>query len=613
MHPHLFLDKDDISQLRRRLQDKDFNRPNVLGVTYSQIWKEIMKVADSTLRRKSMKIYEGTYNYPEGYLMSLVEPEQPPRHSFRHPFWTGICGSLSRDMTNLALAYVLAGERAYLERCRSMVLSICEWEVWSDPDYPTPERPFPCCLDTWSLLSGIATAFDLLYDEFTGEEREKIKNAMIEKGIIPIRDYALKKGTWLYSPERWPNGYAMLHAGFGIGALSLLGECREAEEWVEFEKEKTLQFLDREVGPDGGLIEGLGYGNAAIAPLLKFMVALERTTGDSMLDHPAIRNVMLLALYTLAPGGKTAVNFCDAGGPEGCKPTFSLLMAYLAAVKGNKYAQWYLAETGLYKEDWGRDNLFKILWFNPSVEARIPSDLPRYRHFRYTGWVVMRSGWGPSDTLVAFKSGPYRGHGHTDQNSFIINCSGEWLLNDKGYQRYERPYPSDTPDIDEEKIRLMHVFSHDTIGHNCVLVDGRGQERVGGKIVEFNGWNFGATVVGDASEAYPNLTKALRRLIFIEPNTIIVRDILESDRPRMFSFLMHTTKEGKVKTHGREITIEAQKSRLRAYVIKPEEVTIEVKTYPYPRTREEGHYVEIRNKEKSPRGEFLIALQTSSR
>jgi hypothetical protein len=224
----------------------------------------------------------------------------------------------------------------------------------------------------------------------------------------------------------------------------------------------------------------------------------------------------------------------------------------------------------------------------------------------------MRSGWGPSDTLVAFKSGPYRGHGHTDQNSFIINCSGEWLLNDKGYQRYERPYPSDTPDIDREKIRLMHMFSHDTIGHNCVLVDGKGQGKVGGKIVEFKGWNFGAAVVGDASEAYPNLTKAVRRLIFIEPNTIIVRDLLESDSPRTFSFLMHTTKQGKIKTLGKEITIEAPKSSLRAYVIEPEEVTIEVKTYPYPRSKENGCYVEIRNKKKLPKEEFLIALQTLS-
>ncbi|HIE24308.1 MAG TPA: DUF4962 domain-containing protein [Candidatus Korarchaeota archaeon] len=612
-HPYLFLNLEDINLLRNRLQDEDFNRENVLGITFYQIWNDIIAFAEESLKSKTLRVYEGTEEYPEGYDISLIHPEQPPRHTFRHPFWTGMSRRLVTHMINLALAYRLVGKEEYLERCKSMVLSICEWRNWSDPDYPTPEKPLPCCLDTWSFLSSIALIYDLLYDCFIVEEQKKIRKAMVEKGMTPIYEYALKKGTWLYSPEKWPNGYAMVHAGLGIGALSIFREDKNAWKWVEFEKEKTEMFLDREVGPDGGMIEGLGYGSAAISALLKFMVAYDRVTVENFTDHPSLRKVMLLALYTLAPDGHTAVNFCDAGNPEGCEPAFNLLMAYLAAVKMDSYAQWYMAETGLYKRDWGWNNLFRLLWFNPYVKPKRPDDLPHARFFRYPGWVVMRSGWRRNDILVAFKCGPYRGHGHADQNSFIINCSGEWLLNDKGYQRYLRPYPSDTPWVTPEKITLLHSFSHDTIGHNCILVDGEGQQEIGGEIVEFEGWNFGATVVGDASKSYPALKKALRRLTFIEPGSIIVQDFLESRKPRTFSFLLHTTKGCRIKVDGKRILIDGDKSSLNVYFLKPKEIEVDVKTYPYPHLDYTGFYLEVKNVERAEKEEFLVAMKVRTK
>ncbi len=608
-HPRLFLSEKDIPDLRRKTDNRE---PNPLGVASGDIWDDIRRHANSLLRQKTFTVYKGYHAHPEGYTMSLTAPEQPPRHDDGWPYWTGICGNLATMMETLALSYLATGKSSYLKRCKAMMLSISNWENWSDPDYPSglslsPQKTLPCCLDTWSLLSSMAVAYDFLHNNLNPDDRAEITEAMIKKGVSPIYEYSLTEGTFAYNPKRWPNGYAMVHAALGLGSLALLGEHPEAEKWLDHEKERTKLFLDQEIGMDGGLVEGLGYGNAALTPLVRFMAALKRVTGEDMFKHPSLSQVIYFPLYTLAPGGKTAVNFCDAGGPEGCKPTFGVVMSCLAAEHKNGYAQWYLKETEMYKQSWGRDDLLRLLWFDPTVKDRSPEDLPSGRHFRSIGWVVMRSGWDPKDTLVAFKSGPYRSHGHGDKNSFIINHAGEWVANDPGYRRYNRPYPGDPPGTDAETIHLWDLFSSGTLGHNAILVDGEGQRARDGRILSFSFSDFGAQVIGDATEAYPTLKKAVRQVVLLKPRYIIVLDQLESDEPKLYDFLLHTHKGGRITAKGKTVTVRVRRARLKATVLQPTNPKITVKTY--PKAEKYGPYAEIRYPEKVKAAEFLVLLQ----
>ncbi len=603
-HPRLFLLEKDIPDLRRKTEDRE---PNPMGVTPKDIWEDIRRYANSLLRQKTFTVYKGYHARPEGYTISLIAPEQPPRHDNGWHYWTHICWDLATRMEALALSYLITDKSSYLKRCKAMMLSISDWKNWSDPDYPSAEKPLPCCLDTWSLLSSMAVAYDFLHNYLNPDERTKITEAMVEKGISPVYEHSLMEGTFAHNPKRWPNGYAMVHAALGLGSLALLGEHPEAEKWLDHEKERTKLFLDQEIGMDGGLVEGLDYGNVALTPLVRFMAALKRVTGEDMFKHPSLCQVVYFPLYTLAPGGKTAVNFCDAGGPEGCKPTFGVVMSCLAAEYKNGYAQWYLKETEMYKQSWGRDDLLRLLWFNPTMEIRSPEDLPSGRHFRSIGWVAMRSGWNPKDTLVAFKSGPHRSHSNADKNSFIINHAGEWVANDPGYQRYDRPYPSDPPGTDAENIRLWHLFSHGTLGHNAILVDGEGQEPRDGRIQSFSLSDFGAQVIGDATEAYPTLKKAIRQMSFLKPRYIIVLDQLESDEPKLYDFLLHTHKRGRITAKGKTVTVRVRKAGLKATVLQPTNPKITVKTY--PKAEKYGPYAEIQYPEKVKAAEFLIILQ----
>lgn len=88
------------------------------------------------------------------------------------------------------------------------------------------------------------------------------------------------------------------------------------------------------------------------------------------------------------------------------------------------------------------------------------------------GWTYLRSNWTDQATFLAMQtSSSPMGRSHYDQNNFVVNVAGNWIITDSEYRdlKYEH---SDT--------------ATKTINHNTILVDGIGQDKVaGGKREEF--------------------------------------------------------------------------------------------------------------------------------
>lgn len=593
-HPRLLLTADELRALKRSER------------------REVREALDAFLSSAKGLLGKARTSSYRRYFVPLPEPPQPPRHSEdRHwPYWTGLCAEISSDLQTCALAYALSGDERFLDRARRLMLALSRWEVWSDPDYGQP-----VCLDTWSLTSGVGIAYDLLYDRLSGRERATVRRALVEKGVARIYGFSRKEGSWANDPSRWPNGYAMVNAGMGIGALAVLGEHPEAERWVEWAASQARKFFDREIGRDGGLVEGLGYGDAALTPLCLFAHMLRKVTGEDLLSHPRLSAFVNFPLYNLAPGGRSAVNFCDAGGPSGATPGYAVPMA-LMALKDDRRALWYLHETGLIGRPWGVREVFRLVLLD-LPKPPPPDDLPQSRHFRDIGWVALRTGWTKDSVLLAFKSGPFRSHSHLDQNSFVLNAFGEWLATDQGYQRYDIPYPKERS-LSREKIHRQHIYTFTTVGHNSILVDGKWQRPVGGRVVAFfTSWPFDYTA-GDASRCYEGLTRFVRRIAFVkQPPLALLLDGIESPEPHQYQWLLHLDRKGKFLLNGQEprlgepvpvrtVTAVKPGAMMDAHMLSPDGARAAWRIF--EGAEEYGSYVELVPPKRERAVRFLVLL-----
>jgi hypothetical protein len=144
--------------------------------------------------------------------------------------------------------------------------------------------------------------------------------------------------------------------------------------------------------------------------------------------------------------------------------------------------------------------------------------------------------------MISMRSSPFgsTSHAHADQNGFNIQFAGEKLFYNSGYR------PSMGVPHYEQWFKA-------TIGHNSMLIDGKGQPIGSG---ESYGWIprflHGETIsyaLGDASKAYDNQFNQLqnagvklfrRHLVFLRPSIVVVYDELEADHDAEWTWLIHS-------------------------------------------------------------------------
>jgi len=96
-----------------------------------------------------------------------------------------------------------------------------------------------------------------------------------------------------------------------------------------------------------------------------------------------------------------------------------------------------------------------------------------HRLFRSIGVVVSRSGWDSKASFLEFKAGKTTAnHSHLDINSFVFYAYGRRLIKNLGSWPYT---PNGGLGFFDTKGRRWCYEANSTLGHNILLVDGRGQ------------------------------------------------------------------------------------------------------------------------------------------
>jgi len=319
----------------------------------------------------------------------------------------------------------------------------------------------------------------------------------------------------------------------------MAGETERARLWFDEAFPLYVAINSPWGGDDGGFANGTFYATWGLFFAMERWDALLQTTGVDFYQMAWPQEVGRFLAYFLPPGAPTGA-FGD--GAESYLPRIwaELFAAYAQRVTSD-VANRHASAWGEIKRARNSHGLL----FGPlsphAADNREPcdSELPDGAVFPSIGWAALHSNFNDQNrTSIYFKSSSYGSfnHSHADQNSFVINARGHALAIDSGY--YDGYFS------DHRK-----QWTVQTIAHNAITFDGgKGQatesREAEGRIVAFDHSPDLDYVVGDATNAYGGaLTKAVRTLAYLRPDTLVVYDKVESRTARRWEWNIHSLQE----------------------------------------------------------------------
>lgn len=429
-----------------------------------------------------------------------------------------------------------------------------------------------------AVVGALGEVYDLLYDEFTPAERERIR-AAIKARAAPMFAKLAKAPLGLMRGHGWQHAFLDALAG----AVAIVDEEPVAREWVELGLKSFVAMYPWFGGSDGGSQEGPKYfhGEEMIASLET--LDLFRTAFGLRLEdgNPWFRASSYFLIYSYPPGSVYAkIGDADTGvkndlndRPEpGGKARLAAWR--MAELYGNRdiaaYAQAVPADSaGLTLSQFLR-------WSNPATTAPRPlAELPKARAFADVGTVFTHSDLAhPEENVrLVFHSSPYGGfgHAHADQNSFHLFAYNEELLLDSGYY---------TPTGDPHRVK----WSVRTKAHNTILVDDTGQSwgdsRGYGRLTHFETHDDWTYFTGSAGAAYPDapLQRFDRHIAWLRgvdvQTYVIVDDLAAADgKSRRFDWLLHAAKQMSVDADARVVRVTGEKSEALVTFLEPVALT----------------------------------------
>jgi hypothetical protein len=280
--------------------------------------------------------------------------------------------------------------------------------------------------------------------------------------------------------------------------------------WKAIALERMTTALAAQLGPDGDYAEGISYANYGGMAIMACLRVVEHADGINLWSPGLFALPRWARNQYVADIPFGVANYNDARMQTGLAIP---LYACIAARSRDAIDQGLLLELLALSDD--APAALSLLGFDPTVPAA-PFHREPATQYAHTGQVVWRTAEDRSGVFFSIKAGAHGGaHQHRDRTSIFLSAYGEHLIVDTGDSRYADP-PA-VPSFDE------------TLGHNCLLVDGVAQigsndRPVCGHILEHVHDGDLSTVLADASECYETVAQVRRRVVFLRPDVLVMAD-----------------------------------------------------------------------------------------
>ena len=448
------------------------------------------------------------------------------------------CENSASYIFDMALTYHLTGDTAYLQAAKKWLLAFGAYPADINGNY---------CIGAYAMA--VASGYDMLYNDLTPEQRSDLSrhlSAIVQRGV---------QGT----TTDWWGGISLSHdhwmpvAGLGIGAAALYYENASGPAWLSY----FLNILKKDmsiVGDDGAWTEGTANWVYAMSLTYVLFDVNRRLSGEDLFQTPMARNAVAYRMYNWLPDNTYIYHhdsFADGRynvmGAASCH-----LLHKLAHEQKDGHAQWLadqeeirdlslLTQNKTIKSDWpvSKNSMvpalhcvgWNFLWYDPTVAATPPDDLPGFHVFANQGLCIMRTGWQKTDVVCAFTCAPVGGHNartavlggnkallanyghvHAQANSFDIYCNGNYLAVPPCYGQVASNL------------------------HNTLTIEGALQQRdphYQANLLKTDRQPEYTYLVGDATACYPDsihLNRWYRHLAFLPPNIFVLADELRVSR-----------------------------------------------------------------------------------
>jgi hypothetical protein len=465
---------------------------------------------------------------------------------------------LDRVMT-WALLYRLDGDKQFADRAKKELFTAADFPDWNPSHF----------LDTAEMSHAFAIGYDWLYDYLTEPERQRIRQALVERGLKPSLKIYEGKGWWAKTAFNWNQ---VCNGGMTIGALAVADEEPQLAGYIVSSAVRSIPIAMASYAPDGGWAEGPGYWSYATRYNVVFLAALESALGTDfgLSTMPGFDQAGIFRIHASGPIN-LAFNFADAGARVGDTAE----MFWLARKFNRPIYAWY-------EREHASPNAWDLLWYDPRGAGPVAGGLPLDAYFRGVDAAFFRSAWeDPKAIFVGFKGGDNKAnHSHLDLGSFVLDALGERWAVDLGGDDYNLPaYFGD---------KRWTYFRLRTESHNTLVINDENQDpNAPAPMVAFSSKPERAFAVADLSKAYAANAKRVRRgMALLDRRRVLVQDEIAAEKPVEVVWGMLTP--AKVETKSSEAELSIGDAALTMRILEPQGAQFETMSATPPRPQRQN-------------------------
>lgn len=498
-HPRIGIGAADLEKVRT----------NIAKEPWAGLWKQVVSRSERVRRR-----------------------DLDPKRAFGGVGGQGVRFRMTEGLECVAL-HALVGKDAASAKALSDF-----FEAW-DPAPLEQDIGSTDFMSSGEFFEGLAVVLDWTWDLLTEPARAKLR-ATVERRAKHNYDGFIGKKSWEATFEA--NNHSMAAMGaLGLSAIALWHENPDAPAWAGLAHAKMKAYLAASFDPDGACYEGTMYGPFGIFRILPFSDCCARYGADDAMAGGFLDRVLNQLTNELTPGRDRMLPINDTDGNY--QPWGGTLFLYAASHYQNTLARWMW--TDVEKRFAGRGGHtwpFAVLWEDGVADGKPPER--KVAVTRGRGTLIVRTGWEKADFLAAFDCGKRVPgcHGQSDVGHFLIYAKGRCLAADTGYSN----------EAQEGK-------PHQSIGHNLVLIDGKGEVLTGdgqvteGRLVQWEEkptlvWAQGDLTGAFAHKNYNPMAVAMRCFIVItgsDPYVVVADAFVKDARDREYTWLLHGNADSK--------------------------------------------------------------------
>jgi len=439
---------------------------------------------------------------------TLQEPLLTPKVTGRRML------SVSREaimrILDFSTAWKVTGERKYLERCKTELLTVSSFKDWHPIHH----------LDTAEMQIAVAIGYDWLFDEFTESEKKLIENALLNKGLkstLARDDIQRRENNW--------NQVCM--GGMVVSAIALLDvEPEISKKALDVARQAIPNGIRGGYPAEGNYAEGGGYWGYGTTYSILTAEAFRSATleGAEILSHPGF---LQSGEYLTQVHGNSGLlfNYGDnRANPIGANPA-AVWMARetrSSALRDSISPAFQKIDA----ENFSRILVLAAFWFPDVTEVTSKKSPLHFQGGGKSPVTLHRTGHGKDDLFLGVKAGAAGvNHGHMDAGSFVIDWKGKRWASDLGPQSY---HPLEEAGIQlfemTQESRRWSVFRLNNFSHNTLTYNGNLHRMDGAaKIMSSIGMPKHETVLDMAAPlGLPKSASAQRRFMIEGDSTIVI-------------------------------------------------------------------------------------------